>query len=211
MDSGTSSPQRRKNVFVVHGRNAEARQAMFEFLRAIELYPIEWSKARELTGEASPYISKILDVALNAAQAIVVLFTPDEVVRLRPEYADGVSDPELNADTQARPNVLFEAGMAMGRNAERTVLVELGRMRGFSDILGHHALRISNEPGARNELASRLRTAGCDVNTSGQDWLHSGNFVIPPEPDLQPKVDRAGGGPRGAVESNPVVRRREIR
>jgi len=184
---------------------------MFEFLRAIELYPIEWSKARELTGEASPYISKILDAALNAAQAIVVLFTPDEIVRLRPEYADGVSDPEVSSGTQARPNVLFEAGMAMGRNAERTVLVELGRMRPFSDILGHHALRISNDAGARHELASRLRTAGCDVNTSGQDWLSSGNFVIPSEPQLLPKVDRSGARPGDAVEPGSMIRRREIR
>ncbi len=204
-------PGRKKNVFVVHGRNNDARQAMFDFLRAIELHPIEWSRAREMTGEASPYIGKILDAAFSAAQAIIVLFTPDEVVRLRPEYADGVSDPELTPGTQARPNVLFEAGMAMGRDDKRTVLVELGRMRGFSDIMGRHALRISNETSERLELARRLGTAGCDINLSGTDWLTSGNFVVPRDPQYFPREHeerRAGREPGGR---DTVIRRREIR
>jgi predicted nucleotide-binding protein len=37
-------------VFVVHGRNEKARIAMFAFLRAIGLQPIEWSEAVSLTG-----------------------------------------------------------------------------------------------------------------------------------------------------------------
>jgi hypothetical protein len=34
-----------RKVFVVHGRNTNARNAMFEFLRSIDLAPIEWSEA----------------------------------------------------------------------------------------------------------------------------------------------------------------------
>ncbi len=177
---------RRRNVFVVYGRNTEARLAMFEFLRSIGLNPIEWSRARAMTGEASPYIGTILDVAFNAAQAVVVLFTPDEIVSLRPEYADGMSDPDLSPATQARPNVLFEAGMAMGRDADRTVLVELGRMRSFSDIDGRHILRIGNAPNQRKELAERLRSAGCNIDLSGSDWYQSGQFVAPQEPEFAP-------------------------
>lgn len=202
---------RQKRVFVVHGRNTDARQAMFEFLRAVELHPIEWSRARELTGEASPYIGKILDAAFDAAQAIIVLFTPDEVVRLRPEYADGVSDPELTPGTQARPNVLFEAGMAVGRDATRTILVELGRMRSFSDIMGRHALRISNEMSERLELIRRLQTAGCDVNLSGDDWIKSGNFVIPRDPQYFPREHEERRTSNEAPSREKVIRRREYR
>lgn len=175
---------REKNVFVVHGRNTDARQAMFDFLRAVGLHPIEWSQARALTQEASPLIHTILDTAFEHAQAIVVLFTPDEVVALRDAYADGVADPDLTPSAQPRPNVLFEAGMAMGRDSRRTVLVELGKLRSFSDILGRHALRIDNDHKKRHELAARLATAGCKIDISGQDWYTSGNFLTPP--DLPP-------------------------
>lgn len=214
MNENATLADRRKTVFVVYGRNAEARQSMFDFLRSIHLHPIEWSKARAMTGEASPYLGTILDVAFEAAQAVVVLFTPDELVTLRPEYADGVSDPELNPATQARPNVLFEAGMAMGRHPERTILVELGRMRSFSDIFGRHAVRITNEPHVRHDLALRLETAGCDIDISGVDWYQSGNFA-PPRPPNFGQFTRAAQVRKDPTtlsnDSPPVVRRREVR
>ena len=124
--AGSNGDDRRRKVFVVHGRNEPARTAMFSFLRSIGLQPIEWSQAVAATGEASPYIGTVLDSAFEAAQAVVVLMTPDEIAYLRPEYSSGESDPECEPGAQGRPNVLFEAGMAMGRDPKRTVLVELG-------------------------------------------------------------------------------------
>ena len=56
----SSDSDRARKVFVVHGRNTEARTAMFTFLRAIGLAPIEWSEAVRLTGEGSPYIGRVL-------------------------------------------------------------------------------------------------------------------------------------------------------
>jgi CAP12/Pycsar effector protein, TIR domain len=41
---------RARRVFVVHGRNSAVRSAMFAFLRAIGLHPIEWSEAVKMTG-----------------------------------------------------------------------------------------------------------------------------------------------------------------
>ena len=171
-----------RRVFVVHGRNLQARDAMFEFLRSIDLQPIEWSQAIEMTGKASPYIGEVLDAALAAAQAIVVLMTPDEITYLRTEYSSGAHDTETQPAAQARPNVLFEAGMAMGGAPDRTVLVEFGKLRLFSDIAGRHALRLLDTVDSRKGLAQRLKTAGCAVDMSGADWLKAGDFAIPPEP-----------------------------
>jgi hypothetical protein len=79
---------------------------------------------------------------------------------------------------QARPNVLFEAGMAMGRERDRTVLVELGTVRPFSDIAGRLTIKLSNDSAARQELAERLKTAGCSVDLSGRDWHTEGDFTL---------------------------------
>lgn len=179
---------RAKLVFVVHGRNSAARFALFEFLRSIGLSPIEWHQAIAATGKASPYIGEVVDAALEAAQAVVVLWTPDEVVSLRPEYADGKDDPDIRPGLQSRPNVMFEAGLALGRAPERVVLAELGRMRHFSDMLGRHTVRLSNSVASRQELAIRLRTAGCAVDLSGTDWHTSGDFSSPPQPILSWRI-----------------------
>jgi hypothetical protein len=189
-----------RRVFVVHGRNVQARDAMFEFLRSIDLQPIEWSQAIEMTSKASPYIGEVLDAALAAAQAIVVLMTPDEITYLRTEYSSGDHDTETQPAAQARPNVLFEAGMAMGGAPDRTVLVEFGRLRPFSDMAGRHALRLRDTADSRKELAQRLKTAGCTVDTSGAGWLKAGDFATPPEPgDGLPLGKKVPSQPRKQV------------
>jgi hypothetical protein len=132
-------------------------------------------------GSASPYIGEVLDTAFNMAQAIVVLMTPDEMAYLLSDHGHGDDDPETKPAPQARPNV-FEAGMAMGRDPKRTVLVELGPLRPFSDVAGRHAVRLNDNAEKRNDLAQRLKTAGCDVDTSGTDWLKTGDFSAPKVP-----------------------------
>ena len=158
------------------------RKSMFDFLRSINLTPMEWSHAVELTRKGSPYIGEVLDAALTHAAAIVVLMTPDEVAYLQPRYGHGEGDAETLPAPQARPNVLFEAGMALGRDPDRTVLVEVGDVRPFSDVAGRHAIRLTNESKQRQELANRLRTAGCDVDLRGTDWHTTGDFTAPPPP-----------------------------
>ena len=166
-----------RNVFVIHGRNGLARDAMFQFLRAIDLHPIEWSEAVRLTHKPNPYIKEILDTAFSHAQATVVLLTPDDQTRLvEALQGDNESSYETELTGQARPNVLFEAGMAMGRDQDRTILVELGNLRPFSDIGGLHTIRIGDSPAWRNDLAQRLELAGCDVSTTGTDWLADDYF-----------------------------------
>ena len=166
-----------REVFVVHGRNTAARDALFDFLNAIDLHPLEWSEAVKSTGKASPYVGDVLNVVFSRAHAVVVLFTPDDEARLKKRLQDENDPPhETQLTGQARPNVLFEAGMAMARNQDRTVLVELGRLRPFSDVGGRHVLRLENSTQSRQNLAQRLETAGCPVNLQGTRWHAAGDF-----------------------------------
>lgn len=64
----------------------------------------------------------------------MVLLTPDDVAYLRSVYASGDDDPEATTLVRIRPDVLFEAGMAMNRDLRRTVLVELGQLRHGWDV-----------------------------------------------------------------------------
>jgi hypothetical protein len=164
-------------VFVVHGRNLPARDSMFQFLRAIGLKPIEWSQATIMTGKGSPFVGQILETAYSNAQAVVVLITGDDEAKLRNEFlleADPMHEKVLSP--QARANVLFEAGMAFGVHPERTILVELGQTRPFSDIAGRHIIKMNNSTERRQELAQRLRNAGCAVDLSGTDWHSVSDF-----------------------------------
>jgi predicted nucleotide-binding protein len=168
-------------VFVIHGRNETARKSMFEFLRAIGLKPLEWSQAIAATKEASPYIGQVLDAAFGMAQAVVVLMTPDDQAWLRKEFQTARDESyEKQPTGQARPNVLFEAGMAMGRDPKRTVLVQVGNLRPFSDVGGRHVVRLDDSFERRHDLAERLRTAGCAVDLSGRDWHKAGSFGLEP-------------------------------
>ena len=173
--------QRRRGttVFVVHGRDVAARDAVFAFLRALGLRPLEWTQALRLTRKGSPYVGEILDAAFREAAAIVVIITPDDEARLREEFRQA-GDPrhERELTGQARPNVLFEAGMAFGKNPNSTILAQLGETRPFSDVGGRHVMRLSDSASSRQEFATKLANAGCNVDTSGVDWLSAGDFSV---------------------------------
>ena len=182
-----------REVFVVHGRNDTAREAMFAFLRSIDLIPLEWNVAREDTGKPSPYIGEILQAAFSRAHAVVVLLTPDDEARLKPQFRADADPPyETQLTGQARPNVLFEAGMAMGGQPDRVVLVELGNLRPFTDIAGLHIVRMDNSSQRRQELAQKLRTAGCPINLNGEYWHTAGDFesaVAEENDNLDPRFE----------------------
>lgn len=171
-------------VFVVYGRNARIRSAMFQFLRAIGLHPFEWGQSITLAKKGSPYIGEVLDTAFAEARAIVVLLTGDDLAVLRREFCT-TDDPayETEPTPQARPNVIFEAGMAFGIHPERTVIVEIGKVRPFSDVVGRSAIRLTNSSQSRQMLAQRLKDAGCSLDLTGTDWHTVGNFDPAPRPD----------------------------
>lgn len=173
----TRKPKKGDSVFVVHGRDDRLRKAMFSFLRAIDLKPIEWRRALEFAGKPSPYIGEVLAAAFRKATAVVILLTPDDEARLRKKFVKE-NDPGYEAELtgQPRPNVLFEAGMAFATHQDNTVLVQVGDICPFSDVAGRHIVHLSNSPESRQELVTKLRSCGCTVDESGSDWMSEGNF-----------------------------------
>lgn len=169
-----------KKVYVVHGRNVKARDAMFDFLRSIDLEPLEWEEALRLTNETAPFPQQVLDRVFETVQAIIVLITGDDIARLRDEYITAKDQEyERKLTIQARPNVIFEAGLAFGRIPKKTIFVELEKekTRPFSDTYGRLYVRLSNDVKSRKRLIDRLETAGCKTNIQAKEhWINAGDF-----------------------------------
>lgn len=64
----------------------------------------------------------------------------------------------------------------MGLFPKRTILVELGDLRPFSDISGRHTVRLNNTIERRNDLIQRLIAAQCKIVLSSNDWTKTGDF-----------------------------------
>jgi predicted nucleotide-binding protein len=166
------------SVFVVHGRDEALRKSLFDFLRSIALKPLEWEHAILQAKDVNPHIDDVLDVAMGRVQAVVVLFSPDDDAMLNAKlHGKHESTAEKKLSGQPRPNVLFEAGMALARHPRKTLIIQVGKVRGFSDIAGRHVVRLNDTKEKRNDLINRLEKIGCNVDRRGTDWMSTGSFI----------------------------------
>lgn len=176
-----AKPTKAKKVWIAYGRNLHMRQQLAIFLRSLGLEVVEWNKLLAAAGKGTPSIYEdVLTAAFREAAVAVILLTPDDEVMLNEQFWKKSSDEayEHVRVGQARPNVIFEAGLAMGRNANATVLVQVGNVKPFSDTRGLHVAHVTNSADSRRQLATKLATAGCAVDDSGTDWLHDGDFTL---------------------------------
>ncbi len=177
-DGAEQPPADRRTVFIVAGRDQAAVGAVVATLRALGLRIVEWEHAVAKTGLPNPYVGDVVEAGLRMADAVVVILTPDDVVRLRDDLTRDDDGPEeRDVSMQARPNVYYEAGIADTLGRDRTVILEVGKVKPFSDASGRHVVRYDGSSGRRNVLAERLRVAGLVVDTSGEDWLHVGELT----------------------------------
>lgn len=176
--AGAKGPGDRRSVFLVHGRDASAAAAMRDLLRAFGLQIIEWEHAlQHLDQGPSPYVGDIVIAGMRLADAVVVLATPDDLVSLRQDLTDD-GDEETTIQGQSRPNVIYEVGIADALDRARTLLVEVGRVKGLSDLGGRNTVRFNGSAESRRQLASRLRSAKLDVDDTGVSWLSAGDFSV---------------------------------
>lgn len=160
----TSDP---RAVFIVHGRNIALKDELVKFLMHIDVRPISWTEAAQATGKTMPYTLDIVRAGMTAAQAVVVIFSPDDEARLKSEFLkahDG--DQERKLTGQARQNVLLEAGMAMALAPTRTIFVRVGRPREVSDIQGINWIDLDDSWDSRTRLSHELQAAGVQIATN---------------------------------------------
>lgn len=171
--------ERSQRVFVIHGRDTEALGAIREFIRSLRLLPVEFREVEKLSDSVAPLIPDTVAGIFPYAQAVVALLTPDDVVFLHPDLGRG-TDPEheKKQTCQSRPNVFFEIGMALGVKPNETIIVQIGDVRPFSDIIGRSVLRLDDGAAdVLHEFKERLRKAGCPVQDRDSDWLRPERFT----------------------------------
>jgi predicted nucleotide-binding protein len=168
-----------KKVFLIHGRNHVAPEQMGIFLRAMGLEPVWFRDVRRTMGGTAT-VAGVVEEGMKIARGILALFTPDEFSSLRPELRKPSDVGEHLERWQARPNVLFEAGMAFGKDRNRVAFVLFGDVTLFTDVAGIHVYRPTNEFGRDSDraqlkglLADGMR---CSVNLLSDEWMHAGDF-----------------------------------
>ena len=209
VSNGAVQPDPRK-VFVIHGRDTEAQNALFSFLRDLDLHPLEWEELVSRTKQGSPYTGDVISRAFDEAQAVVALLTPDDEVRLHPSlWRDDEPTEEREFRGQPRPNVYFEAGQAFHAQPDRTILIEIGRIRLASDLHGRNVIRFSDPAKAILALYQRLETAGCAVSNSNPAWMDTKRFELLAANSRHKQItasEPSGAGPESATSTSlPLV------
>jgi predicted nucleotide-binding protein len=177
-DMPNGHPDASRRVFVVSGRDGALTASFFDLLYAVGLEPLEWERLVRPMGTAAPYLGEVVRNAPHLGQATLVLLSPDDVVELHPDlHQENDHLYERARAAQARPNVLFELGLAFMAYPERTVIVEVGLMRPIADLAGLNTIRFDGTAIAVKKVIERLEGAGCPVKTSGESWLDPRRFA----------------------------------
>lgn len=152
-----------RNVFIVHGRDSDNKEALCQLLRKMDVRPISWTQASETA--KSQNTLDIVEAGMQMAQAVVVLFTPDDLAMLNQKFhAPSDGSDERQPTGQARPNVILEAGMAYAKAPDRTIFARVGNLRGISDIAGLNWINLDQSYDSRHRLRASLRKARVELD-----------------------------------------------
>jgi predicted nucleotide-binding protein len=151
----TASPTTQsRNVFVVHGRNNELKEAVARYLVQLELIPVI------LHEQASAGQTIIEKFEANSASCFtVVLLTPDDVGCLAP--AKSID----NLSRRARQNVIFEWGFFVAKLGRRNVCALAAEdVEIPSDLLGIAYVPLDQKGAWKMLLARELKAGGIEVD-----------------------------------------------
>ena len=142
-----------KEVFVIHGRDNEAKETVARFLTRLDLTPVI---LHEQPNQGRTIIEKF---ERNAQVGFAVaLLTPDDVGALKNE--------EKNLKLRARQNVVFELGYFLGRlGRERVCALTKGNIEIPSDYDGVVYISL-DDGGWKMDLIRELKNVGFDVDAN---------------------------------------------
>lgn len=141
-----------RQVFVVHGRDEAAKEAVSRLLERIGLHPIV---LHEQPNAGRTIIEKIEDYS-DAAFAIVLL-TPDDV--------GGIAKPRGDLRPRARQNVILELGFFLGKlGRHRVCALHTGDIEIPTDFQGVLYVPMDSAGAWRFLLTRELKEAGLEVD-----------------------------------------------
>jgi predicted nucleotide-binding protein with TIR-like domain len=147
---GPSRPGLGSRVFVVHGHDRSARNAIEAFLMRLGLEPI----LLERQPNQGRTVAEKLDVNADVAFAVIVM-SPDDVGGLK-----GKEQSE-----RARQNVVLEHGYFSAKlGRDRIAVLRTGDLEEPSDTAGIVYIRMDDAEGWMLKLGRELRAAGLRVD-----------------------------------------------
>lgn len=148
------APRNKRNVFIVHGRDNEAKQEASRFIESLGLKAIV---LHEQASGGKTIIEKIEHYA-NDADFALVLYTPCDLGR-------GVSEGNQPPNKRARQNVVFEHGYLIGRlGRENVCALKKGDIETPNDISGVVYVDFDPAGAWKAEVVRELRSCGYKIN-----------------------------------------------
>ena len=140
-------------VFVIHGRDNEAKETVARFLQNLDLTPVI---LHEQPNQGRTIIEKFEQHA--QVGFAVALLTPDDVGALKNE--------EKNLKPRSRQNVVFELGYFLGRlGRERVCALTKGDIEIPSDYDGVVYISL-DDGGWKMNLIREFKNAGFDIDAN---------------------------------------------
>ncbi len=146
-------PRNKRNVFIVHGRDNEAKQEASRFIESLNLKAII---LHEQASSGMTIIEKI-EKYTNEVDFAIVLYTPCDQGR---GYHEGKQNPK----DRARQNVVFEHGYLMAKLGRKNVCALVkGEIETPNDVSGVVYV-LMDHPGAwKLEIVNELRACGYHI------------------------------------------------
>ena len=149
---GTAPLAGTRRVFVVHGHDKAAKEAVARFLSKLDLEPVI---LHEQPNQGRTVIEKFERHA--DVDFAVVLLTPDDIGH--PPGSPGDAKP------RARQNVIFELGYFVGRlGRSRVCALHKGNVEILSDYQGVIYVPMDDAQAWQLRLAGEIKAAGIDVD-----------------------------------------------
>lgn len=153
-----------KSVFLIHGRDLECTDDVRRLLETAGLEVSTFDDVGASLKSGAPFVGEVVQVGVDGCDAVIALFTPDELAALGSSFRRDQDEPTDRLRWQARPNVIFEAGLALGLNAKGTVLVTVGSdVSLFSDLEGRMVRRLDDGRDSKTKLLEALNQIGAEL------------------------------------------------